>query len=321
MTPAKLSRRTLLAAIPGLALAGPAMGQVTGTRIILPDVENEEPTTLDAWVDKYGRPTAKVMLNGKGPFNFMVDTGSTTTVLAERHVSRLGVPVVGVVTVAGTTGTADTSMVKLASLETGVVKKSDIRLAVLPDSGLARADGILGADVFAGKKLVFDIGSRIVRVEPSRRTPRIAPRSNMRVRNGLLAEIDGFVGSVGARLMLDTGAEHCIANLPLQRALAKAHPRLPTHKNVRVVGVTGHVLVGDFVELPKIDLREFSVKDAGAVAADAPIFHVWGLGDEPAMIVGVNVLSRLATFSIDYGAKTFDAELMALMAHNRMMLG
>jgi hypothetical protein len=321
MTPAKFSRRALLGAIPGLAFAGPAMGQVTGTRIILPDVEVEEPTTLDAWVDRYGRPTAKVMLNGQGPYDFMVDTGSTTTVLAERHVRRLGVPIVGVATVAGTTGTADTSMVRLDSLQTGVVKKSDMRLAVLPDVGLARADGILGADVFAGKKLVFDISSRIVRVEPSRRPTRIAPRTNMRVRNGLLAEIDGFVGTGPTRLMLDTGAEHCIANLPLQKALAKAHPRLPIYKTVRVVGVTGHVLVGDFIELPKVDLREFSVKDSGAVAADAPIFHVWDLTREPAMIVGINVLSRLATFSIDYGAKTFDAELMALIARNRMMLG
>ena len=141
------------------------------------------------------------------------------------------------------------------------------------------------------------------------------------MRNGLLAEIDGFIGTARAKLMLDTGAEHCIANLPLQRALAKAHPRLLVHKSVRVVGVTGHVLVGDFIQLPRIDLREFSVKDAGAVAADAPIFDVWGLADEPAMIVGVNVLSRLAAFSIDYGAKVFDAELMALIARNRMMMG
>jgi hypothetical protein len=297
------------------------MAQVTGTKIILPDTPAEEPTTLDAWVDRYGRPTAKVMLNGKGPYNFMVDTGSTTTVLAARHVSRLGVPIVGIATVAGTTGSAEASLVRLDSLETGVVKKTDLRLAVLPDEGLARADGILGADVFAGKRLVFDIASRIVRVEPSRRQVRVAPRSNMRIRNGLLAEIDGYVGTVGAHLMLDTGAEHCIANLPLQRALAKAHPRLPIHRSVRVVGVTGHVLVGDFIELPKIDLREFSVKEAGAVAADAPIFHVWDLAHEPAMIVGVNVLSRLAGFSIDYAAKVFDAELMAIIARNRMMLG
>ena len=143
MMPARLSRRTLLGAIPGLTLAAPAAAQVTGTRIIVPDAPEEEPSTLDAWVDKYGRPTAKVMLNGLGPYNFMVDTGSTTTVLAERHVSRLKLSVVGMATVAGTTGTAETSMVKLDTLETGVVRTSDIRLAVLPDAGLARADGIL----------------------------------------------------------------------------------------------------------------------------------------------------------------------------------
>jgi hypothetical protein len=71
-----------------------------------------------------------------------------------------------------------------------------------------------------------------------------------------------------------------------------------------------------------VDLKKFAVVDAGAVAADAPIFRLWGLDKDPAMIVGVNLLSRLASFSIDYGARMFDAELMAAaIARNGMMLG
>jgi predicted aspartyl protease len=315
------TRRTMLGAIPALGIAGAASAQVTGTRVAVP-AEEDITTSLDAWVDTYGRPTAKVMLNDKGPYQFMVDTGSTTTVLAERVVLELGARIVGEATVAGTTGTAVTPVALVSEIQTGAVVKNDIRVAVLPDTSLARTDGILGADVFIGKRLVFNIQGKQVRIEPSKRQQRTAPLGNMRVRNGLLAEVDGRVGNVSAKLMLDTGAQNCIANMQLSAALKRLHPRLERVDNVRVYGVTGQVIVGEAIALPKVDMRAFSVKDAGCVAAEAPIFDLWGLNKEPAMIVGVNLLSRLSTFSIDYGAKMFDATLLSeLIARNSVGFG
>jgi predicted aspartyl protease len=308
------SRRALLAAAPAFALVGTASAQQTGTRIQTPEESEQEfygDLPLDSWTDTFGRPTAKVTLDGQGPFQFLVDTGSTTTVVAARHAGRLKLPVVGVATVNGTTGAADMPLARVGRLETGVVMREDIRVAVLSDKGLAREDGILGADVFAGRRLSFDIQGKSVRVEGSRRQTRGAPASNLRVRNGLLAEIEGRIGTIPVRLMLDTGAQHCIANLALQRAIERTYPRQPRVDRIRVVGVTGHVIIGDYFQLPKVDFRKFEVKDAGAVAADAPIFKLWNLEKDPAMIVGVNLLSRLASFSIDYGARVFDAELMA----------
>jgi predicted aspartyl protease len=310
----EFSRRTLLAAAHAFAFAGAASAQQTGTRLQSPAEAEQEfygDLPLDSWTDTYGRPTAKVMLDGYGPFQFLVDTGSTTTVLAARHAERMKTAIIGMATVNGTTGTAEMPLARIGRLETGVVTRNDIRVAILSDKGLAREDGILGADVFAGRRLSFDIQAKSVRVEGSRRQARTAPVSNLRVRNGLLAEIDGRVGTIPVRLMLDTGAQHCIANLPLQRAIERVYPKQPRVDRIRVVGVTGHVIVGDFFQLPKVDFRKFEVKDAGAVAADAPIFKLWNLEKDPAMIVGVNLLSRLSSFSIDYGAKIFDAELMA----------
>lgn len=315
------TRRVMLGALPALGFAGAASAQVTGSRIDAP-VQTDLTTSLDAWVDVYGRPTAKVILNDKGPYEFMVDTGSTTTVLAQRHLKMLGAEINGTATVAGTTGVATTPVALIEKIQTGAVIKEDVRVAILPDAGLARVDGILGADVFVGKKLVFNIQKRTVRIESSRRQTRIAPRSNMRVRNGLLAEIDGRVGNVSAKMMLDTGAQECIANMALSDALRRAHPRLERVDNVRIFGVTGHAVTGQYIALPKVEMKAFSVKDAAAVAADAQIFDIWELNDEPAMIVGVNLLSRLESFSIDYGAKQFDATLLSeLIARNSMAFG
>src|SRR5262249_31484247 len=247
--------------------------------------------------------TAKVMVDGFGPFRFLVDTGSTTTVIAERLAAMMSTPIIGTATVNGTTGTADMPIARIAKLENGVVNRENVRGAVVGRMGPAREDGILGADVFAGRRLSFDIQAKSVRVETSRRQTRAgAATSNLRVRNGLLAEIDGRIGTIQTRLMLDTGAQNCIANIPLQQAIERTYPRQKRVNRIRVVGVTGHAIVGDYFELPKVDFKKFAVKDAGAVAADAPIFKLWGLDRDPAMIVGVNLLSRLANFSIDYGA-------------------
>jgi len=306
------TRRAMLGALPAFGLAGAAYAQTTGSHIAGPAAMDIN-ATLDTWVDAYGRPAARVMLNGKGPFSFMVDTGSTTTVLAQRHIAAVGAPITGMATVAGTTGMAETQVAQMDAIEVGAVKKRDVRVAVLPDEHLASIDGILGADVF-GKRIVFDIQGKSVKIESSRRPTRSTRgtmMSNMNVRRGLLAEIEGRVGNVGAKLMLDTGAQNCIANTALSEALQQAHPRLERIEGMKVFGVTGHVLTGQVIALPRVELRAFSVKDASAVAVDAPIFDLWGLKDEPAMIVGVNLLSRLRSFSIDYGAKAFEAQLLA----------
>ena len=318
----QLTRRLIIGALPALGLAGHALAQAPIAARNAPQPEDDASSLLDAWVDAYGRPTAKVMINGMGPFQFMVDTGSTTTVIAARHMTTLGARPLGQVTVVGTTGTASMPLVRIDKLQTGAVTKPDLDVAVLPDTELAREDGILGADVFVGRRLVFDIRNRQVRIEPTKRQVRASALGNMRVRNGLLAEIDGKVGSVSARLMLDTGAQNCIANMALNDALLKYHPTLQRVDNARVFGVTGHRIVGQYIALPKVDMRAFTVRDAACVAADAQIFDQWDMNGEPAMIVGVNLLSRLDSFSIDYGARMFDAKLAAaLVARNPSAFG
>ncbi len=316
------TRRTMLGALPALGFAGAAAAQTPAIQMVKPLDGAAPVATLDAWLDLYGRPTAKVMLNGRGPFQFMVDTGSTVTVIAERHLATIGAPIVGRATVAGTTGMAETPLAHIDLVEVGAMKNKAMRVCVLPNDGVANMDGILGADAFVGKRLEFDIPGRTVKVEGSQHPIRVAPRSQIRVRNGLLAEIDGKIGNVSAKLMLDTGAQNCIANAKLSQALLKAHPKLIRLDNARVFGVTGHVMTGQVIVLPKVELRAFSVTDATTVALDAPIFDFWDLNDEPAMIVGMNLLSQLRSFSIDYGARAFDAELFVdLIARNSVMFG
>lgn len=315
-------RRRLIAGAASLALLAPhaaaqSVRKATGTRIA--NAADTELDVMAAWVDRYGRPTVKVTLNGAGPFDFLVDTGANTTVVAQRHIEALGIPYTGMVEVNGTTGTRDFPLAEIRQLEAGSATRERLTVAVATDANLLREDGILGADVFAGRRLTFNIPGKTVTVESPARNRWRRARSNLTIRNGNLAEIDGRIGKVSAKFMLDTGSDECIINGPLRERLKEAYPRMPHLDEATVRGVTGHVIVGDYLELPDVRMGNVIIRDAGAVVADVPIFRIWGLEEEPAMIVGVNVLSRLDQFSIDYGARIFEAVPMAMIARQNSM--
>jgi predicted aspartyl protease len=313
------TRRVVLGAPIGLALASQAFAQQP------PEAAPEgDGTLLDAWIDAYGRPTAAVMLNGKGPFKFLVDTGATTTVVAARHAAALGLISLGVVSVNGTTGTAELPMASVSQLSAGSVRRRNLRVALIDEARFSAWDGILGADVFIGYRLTFDIVEKAVRLETSPPgqvfSRRLQP--NIRLRNGMLPEIKGRIGGVPTRLIIDTGADGSIINPALSRALVQKHPSLTTIPNAIVTGVTGVTIVGEAVVLPRVDIADVSATDCVAIAADAAIFRVWELADEPAMLVGIDLLSRLSAFTIDYRARRFEATPLAqLMSGEPASLG
>lgn len=295
---------------PSIASAQVTTGRIdTGVRPTAP----EDP--LQTWVDTYGRPTADVMVNGRGPYRFLVDTGANKTVLPMRHALDLGVELHGNVTVHGTTGSAEFYLARLEYLDVGSVVRSKVEIAVAPDHLMPRQDGILGADMFVGRKLVFEIAAKTVQVQSSLVIPYSA-RGNLRILNGIIPALQGWVGRTQAQIILDTGADPCIVNPVLKAKLEKAHAGLLQNKSAQLRGITGTVLSGDYMLLPDIRMGNVTVTDASAVAADAPVFRVWGLENKPTIIVGSSVLSRLASFTIDYGARQFEGRPFALLARD-----
>ena len=82
----ELKRREVVSGLVGFSMASPVLAQkapLAPTETVT--VTGQTPiVTLQTWIDLYGRPTAEVKLNGQGPFKFVVDTGSNTSVLIPR---------------------------------------------------------------------------------------------------------------------------------------------------------------------------------------------------------------------------------------------
>lgn len=273
-------------------------------------VTGEQPVvSLQTWLDIYGRPLARVRINGQGPFRFMVDTGSNTTVISRSLAQRLGLTLAEPAFVQGVTGStmAPRTVVRLA--EIGNTVTENLRGVVFDGPAFAETDGILGMDMFAGRRVRFSFRRQEVEIEQSLSRLNLPIRSPMRLRNGLLVEVAGTVGGLQTRFILDTGAELSVINPALLDQLTARRSRR-TEPAV-IMGATNHELTGLWVAMPRIEVMGLTTTRLTVAAADAPIFHTWGMVRQPVMLVGMDMLSQLDTLVIDYRRRQLHLRLLA----------
>jgi predicted aspartyl protease len=325
MSVAEMDRRAVLSGAGAFAFAAAAAPSVaradspkvdtqrTATRIV---VQGQTPTvSLQTWMDNYGRPTARVTVNGQGPFRFLVDTGSTTSVVSTRLARQLNLPTLPAQMIHSVTSAAMAPFVAVASLEAGAARPANLRAAVMDGPAFANADGILGMDAFANTRVRFSLSRREVEILPTGQ--RLAPLPiavPVSLRNGMLLETRGRVGHVVARCILDTGAETSMINAPLSERLLRGRANLRNREPAIIMGVSQTVLNGLWVRVPLIQTLGLRVSGLSVISAPSPVFRIWGLDELPAMIVGMDVLSGLETLQIDYRRKQVQLRLLSLMS-------
>lgn len=253
--------------------------------------------------DRIGRIIAPVHINGQGPFRFMLDTGANRTVLSDGAVRRLGLIVdESTITVRGVNGTAHVPTVLVERLNAGALQFDNVELPILAGPVLDRLDGILGMDGLSGKKITADFVRDRVTIAESR--GRRAPLNRIVLRadpiSGQLMMIEGRIGRIPVKAVIDTGSKHTLGNPALQRALAarRAPGRRP--EVASVVDATEQLEFGEVIVSPTIWLGRATIRNTTVTYGDFDIFRVWGLTEEPALLIGMDVLGTLAEFTIDY---------------------
>lgn len=111
-------------------------------------------------VDRGGAVLLPVMVNGEGPFAFLVDTGATSSAIADTLARRLNLDVAGKTMAATSAGSATFDVVNIGSLRASGRDAANLRVAVIPSAALAnaaaRAVGILGQDVLREASFTID---------------------------------------------------------------------------------------------------------------------------------------------------------------------
>lgn len=250
--------------------------------------------------DRIGRIWAPVMLNGQGPFRLVLDTGANRSAIIQRVATALGdgARTDSKVRLRGVTGTSIVPVVRIDSMEIGDMLLAPVKLPIVLDV-FGGADGILGTEGLRDKRIVIDFKRDSITVKRSKRErpgPGFKTLPITFNRNQLMV-VDVLVGRVRAKAIIDTGAPDSLGNIALLDALKRSTVDAP---ETEIVGVTLDVEQGSRVKMPTIRLQNISVRNAAMTFSDVHIFKHWRMTQEPAILLGMDVLGVLDQIIIDY---------------------
>jgi predicted aspartyl protease len=273
----------------------------TGTRLppLPADAPYTPPTDLRTIADIYRRMTAPVGVNGAGPFPFVVDTGANQSVITAELAQRLGLPIGATATLNGVAGVKD-APTTVADLEVGGRRHPTVTLSVLPAEPLG-GDGLLGLDQLDGQTLTLDFRSQAVRIEHSRRRAAASGDISVRAqrRDGQLTLVDADLAGARVTSFLDSGAQATIGNLALRQLAIVRNPTTRWFKTA-IVSATGQTIEADIADLPALRIGGIHLPNWPVAFADLHTFRLWDLVRTPALLVGVDILSRFEQVSLDF---------------------
>lgn len=287
-----------------LALLMPAVALAAGTAGPSAHHANSPPVpplfASPTQPDRVGRITVPVMIDGKGPFRFLVDTGADSSMVSPALVRQLGlIPRHSAYEqVQGTTGSQRLPWVRIATLRVGRIVKTDLRLPISQTRVISGLAGILGLAGFGPVRVVVDFRHDRVQINRSSNAfmwGYLDIRAK-RTTGGLLM-IPAHVARVPVEAVIDTGASETIGNAALRTALLNsAKKAIKAH----VYGVTKQISNGGLVASPTIYLGPAVIRNLSIVYSDVPIFKTWHLESRPALIIGMNVLGTVSALVLDY---------------------
>ena len=250
------------------------------------------------------RMTVEVEVNGRGPYHFVVDSGADTSVVGLRIARDLQLPLGTPVILNNVTDRNVVDRVKVASLAFGPSRVNDLEVPALREEHLG-GDGMIGIDALVRQRLMMDFENRVVKVEDARRPP---PRFTdeivitAKLKRGQLILTQVKAGGLSLDAVIDTGSEITIGNLALRDKLLRSgrNNRVWT---VAATGVTGKTVDLQLGNIRTLKIGSITMNNVPIAFADVPPFRVFGLADEPALLLGTDILEAFRKISLDFSAR------------------
>lgn len=252
------------------------------------------------------RVSIPIHIGGKGPWNFIVDTGSQRTVISRDLAERLALPARRSVTIVSMAGRSETRTVAVPRLDYGDATVDDIEAPVLEGDHLGAA-GLLGLDSLHAKRLLLNFRTGRMEIgasRPSWRDPN-AIIVEARRRKGQLILLNSDANGLKVNVILDTGTHLSVGNLALRDKLIRKK-RAPAMSSVSLMSVTGQTLTGQLGRIARIRMGPITLTDLPIMFADAQPFRELGLQDKPTLLLGIQALKMFDRVAIDFGRGKVD---------------
>jgi predicted aspartyl protease len=253
--------------------------------------------------DRIGRVWAPVYINGKGPFRLVLDTGANRSAVIESLAARIGAPILesNTAKLLGVTGSSIVPTIQVDSIEVGDLWLDKRQVAIVQDV-FGGAEGVLGADGLHDKRISIDFRQDQISIQHSRGKVRSTgfTRLPVKLQHGHLLMFDVNVAGVRTKAMLDTGAQTTIGNNSLRTALAR---RARNSRTDSIIGVTLDVQEGETIYTPPVNIAGITIRGMRVTFGDIYIFNAWKMTEEPAMLIGMDIIGLLDSLIIDYKRK------------------
>ena len=291
----------------------PAIGKYRAAPVTKPNVAPLPPAEFDNKLAVGGddikarevdtRLNVDVHVNGRGPYRFVVDSGADTSVVGQRIARDLELPLGTPVILNGVTARNVVDSVKIAELKIGTSRIPNLELPALRESDVG-SDGLIGIDALNQQRLMLDFEAHKVRVEDARTPVHVNPGDIVvtakRVQ-GQLILTHVRAGSVALDAVIDTGSEVTIGNSALREKLIGRHN--VKFWNAEVTGVTGVTIPIQMTTIARLQLGPVTLEDVPIAFADVPPFEMFGLSDQPALLLGTDLLEKFRRVSLDFRAR------------------
>jgi hypothetical protein len=246
------------------------------------------------------RLTVAVRVNGRGPYQFVVDSGADTSVVGLRIARDLELPLGTPIILNNMTDRNIVDRVHVAELTLGPSTIRNLELPALREGDLGGA-GMIGIDALVRQRLMMDFEKRTIRVEDALKPWKPLPGEIVvtgRLNRGQL--ILTQVSAAGLRLdaVIDTGTEITIGNLALRDKLLRRR-RGKIEKGI-VTGVTGTRVELEIAQISELRLGSVILRNVPIAFANVPPFEVFGLNDRPALLLGSDLLETFRRVSLDF---------------------
>ena len=249
------------------------------------------------------RLTVEVNLNGRGPYRFIVDSGADTSAVGVNIAKQLELPLSTPIILNGMTARNVVDRVKVDSLDLGPTTVHNLQLPALREVDMG-GDGLIGIDALTQQRLMMDFDKHLIKVEDARVRIKILPGDiviTARRQRGQL--ILAAVRASDQRLdaIIDTGTEVTVGNIALRDKLVRKQKA--TVRDLEIIGVTGETRKVQLAIIDELQLGPILMRDVPIAFADLPPFKLFGLADQPALLLGTDILENFRKVSLDFKAR------------------
>lgn len=249
------------------------------------------------------RMTVEVRVNGQGPYRFLVDSGADSSVVGTRIARALLLPLGTPAILNGMTASSQVDRVQVDELSLGLTTIRNLELPVLEERDLG-GEGMIGIDALVEQRLMMDFEKRVIKVEDARR-PAVRLDGEIiviaRRQRGQLILTE--VGAASQRVMavIDTGTEITIGNLALRDRLIRGNR--DKFVTIAITGVTGVTMDLQIARVGELRLGSITLRNVPIAFAQVPPFEVFGLANEPALLLGTDLLETFRRVSLDFRSR------------------